>query len=93
MNATEITDFTVNKAHCDWIIDQAKELKALFSYESESMIRLNKVRALSCIDTMMDSLNELKAAIEPQALDAQIRSAAAQRAPVSETKSRDEQTR
>lgn len=64
MKATEIKDVTVNKAHCDWIIEKAKELKALISYESESMIAANKVRALSSIDTMMDSLNELKAYVE-----------------------------
>lgn len=64
MKATEITDTTVNKAQCDWIIEKAKELKALLSYNSESMIAANKVRALSNIDTMMNSLNELKAYIE-----------------------------
>lgn len=63
MKATEIKNVTVNKAHCDWIIEKTKELKALISYESDSMIAANKVRALSSIDTMMDSLNELKAYI------------------------------
>lgn len=60
MKASEITDFTTNKAHCDWIIEQARELKALFGYESERMIELNKVRAMSAVDTALDSLNELK---------------------------------
>lgn len=63
MKATEIKNVTVNKAHCDWIIEKTKELKALISYESDSMIAANKVRSLSSIDTMMDSLNELKAYI------------------------------
>ena len=64
MKATEIKENTINKAHCDWIIDQAKELKALLSYNSESMIVLNRVRALSAIDTAAESLNELKLYIE-----------------------------
>lgn len=64
MKATQVKDITVNKAHCDWIIEKAKELKALISYESDSMIAAKKVRALSSIDTMMNSLNELKAYIE-----------------------------
>lgn len=63
MKATEITDTTVNKAHCNWIIENANELKALFSYESGSMIEANKARALSSINTMIGSLNELKAYI------------------------------
>lgn len=58
MKATEI------KFHCDWIIERAKELKALFAYNSDRMIVFNKVRALSAIDTAMDSLKELKAYIE-----------------------------
>lgn len=64
MNATEIKDVTVNKAHCDWITAQAKELKALFAYNSDRMIALNKGRALSAIDTAVNSLMELKAYIE-----------------------------
>lgn len=60
MKATRIDDFAANKAHCDWIINHARELKALLSYNSESMIVANKTRAMSGIDTMIDSLNELK---------------------------------
>lgn len=41
-------------------MDKAKELKALLSYGSEEMIIGNKTRALSAINTMMNSLNELK---------------------------------
>ena len=55
-----ITERAINKTHCDWIIQQAEELKALFSYESDRMIDLNKTRALSAIDTAMDSLRELR---------------------------------
>ena len=52
------------KTHCDWITEQAKELKALFSYKSENMVKMNKVRALSDIDTIAESLSELKLYIE-----------------------------
>lgn len=60
MKATIMTGNSVNIANCDWIIDHAKELKALFSYSSDRMIEMNKSRALADIDTMMVALNELK---------------------------------
>lgn len=60
IKASEITDFTINKAHCDWIIEQVMELKALFGYESERMIELNNVRAMSAVDTALNSLSKLK---------------------------------
>lgn len=61
MKATKISDSAINKTHCDWIIEHAKELKALFSHESDRMIELNRTRAIADVDTMMDSLRELKA--------------------------------
>lgn len=64
MKATEIDNFTINKTHCDWIIKQAQELKTLLSYKSESMVVNNKTRALTDIQTMEDSLSELKLYIE-----------------------------
>ena len=64
MKATEINDVTIMKTHCDWITENAKELKALFDYKSEKMIMTNKSRALADIETMTDALNELKAYIE-----------------------------
>ena len=57
-------NFTENRSHCAWIIQQAKELNALLSYQSESMLEANKVRALSCISTMEGALKELRASIE-----------------------------
>lgn len=69
MKATEIKESTIQKSHCDWIIKQAKELKALISYESDSMIVHNKVRALSAISTMEESLSELKAYIAEKAIE------------------------
>lgn len=59
-----MSDMAINKTHCDWIIEQAKELKALLSYESENMINLNKTRAMADISTMEDSLRELKLYLE-----------------------------
>lgn len=80
VHAAEIQDNAVNMAHCDWIIDKAKELKALLAHGSESMLVANKTRALSGIDTMMDSLRELKLCIKEVAekkppLEARIQSA------------------
>lgn len=64
MKATEIKENTVQKANCDWVIEETKMLKALLAYDSENMIVLNKVRALSAIDAAMSSLRELQAYIE-----------------------------
>lgn len=64
MKATDITDNTINTAHCDWVIYQAKELKALFGYNNKRMIELNKTRALVSIETAINSLNELKLFVE-----------------------------
>lgn len=60
MKAAEINDITINKAHCDWIVEKAEELKGLFSHNSNSMIELNKTRALTNIETIKDSLSELE---------------------------------
>lgn len=66
MKAANIPDFAIAKTHCDWIAQQAAELKSLISHNSGTMIVLNKTRALSAISTMEDSLRELKAFIEEQ---------------------------
>lgn len=58
-----IIDIAVCRSHCDWIYERAKELKALFSYDSGEMIVLNKTRALFSISTIQDSLRELSLAI------------------------------
>lgn len=60
MKATEIHEVTIQKTNCDWIVEQAKELKALFSYDSKSMIKLNKTRALADIEQIRKSLEELE---------------------------------
>lgn len=64
MKATHITEMSINKMLCACIYEQSKELLALFSYNSEAMIELNKTRALSGIEIAINSLNELKAYIE-----------------------------
>lgn len=60
MKATEVNDVVIHKTHCDYIVEQAKELKALFSYNSKSMIELNKTRALADIEAIRNSLEELE---------------------------------
>lgn len=64
MKATKIDDITIHRAHCDWIVKQATELKALFSYNSERMVELNKSRALADIETIKHSLSELQLYVE-----------------------------
>lgn len=64
MNVAEIPDFAIAKTHSGLIVEKANELKALFDHNSERLVVLNKTRALSCINTMQNALNELKAYIE-----------------------------
>lgn len=60
MKAMEVNDVAVQKTHCDYIVEQANELRALFSYNSKSMIELNKTRALTDIEAIRNSLDELE---------------------------------
>lgn len=60
MKATEVNDVVIQKTHCYYILEQAKELKELFSYDSKSMIELNKTRALDDIEAIRNSLKELE---------------------------------
>jgi len=60
LKAKEVNDFVISRSHCDWILSQVTMLKALFYYDSRRMVVLNKTRAMSAIDTMQDSLNELR---------------------------------
>ena len=53
----EFTDDVIMKAHCDNISEQAIELKALFSNNSDE---LNKIRALTNIEMIKNSLSELE---------------------------------
>lgn len=55
-----MNEYKIQKTHCDWIITQMQEIKALLSYESDRMIVLNKTRAVSAINTSTDSLRELE---------------------------------
>lgn len=64
MGNAKITNIAAAKLTSKSIFEDAKELQALFSYGSERMVALNKVRALTDIEMMMDSLKELKAYID-----------------------------
>lgn len=44
----------------DWCKAQIMELKALLNYKSDSMIALNKSRALANIDSIVESVEDLK---------------------------------
>ena len=60
MKSTEMLDIIVQKTHCDYIVEQAKELQALFSHNSKSMIELNKTRVLVDVEVIRNSLVELE---------------------------------
>ena len=53
----EFTDDVIMKAHCDNISEQVVELKALFSHDSD---KFNKIRALTNIEMIKNSLAELE---------------------------------
>ena len=63
-NVMVSVDADRQRKNCDWVVEQANEIKALLAYNSKSMIALNKVRALAAIDTAMQSLAEIRAYIE-----------------------------
>lgn len=48
----------------NWVAARARELKALFLFESAPMVAKNKTRALSNINTMQAALEELKQYVE-----------------------------
>lgn len=56
-------DIAVQKTHCDWIGMQAKMIKAMLDYNVHHTPS-NKVRALSALSTMQDSINEMKSYFE-----------------------------
>lgn len=64
-----VNDFTISKNKCDCVIEQATELRALLSYNSDEMIEINKVRALAAINTAMDSLKELKLFVDEVSME------------------------
>lgn len=53
----EFTDDVIMKAHCDNISEQAIELKTLFSHNSDE---LNKIKALTNIEMIKNSIAELE---------------------------------
>ena len=53
----EFTDDVIMKAHCDNISEQATELKTLFSHDSD---KLNKIKALTNIEMIKNSIAELE---------------------------------
>lgn len=59
MQSNGITKRTIQKAHCNWIKAQASELKALLQFDDTTVL-LNKQRALSGIETAIQSLEELR---------------------------------
>ena len=52
-----IDDIVISKIHCDNILEQATELKALFSNNSTE---LNKARALTNVEMIKNSIAELE---------------------------------
>lgn len=64
MKATEINDLTICKTNADWILHQINELRALLSYKSENMIVSNKTKALSALDCIKNSAEEMRLYIE-----------------------------
>ena len=53
----EFTDDVIMKAHCDNISEQAIELKTLFSHNSDE---LNKIKALTNVEMIKNSIAELE---------------------------------
>lgn len=65
-NEEIVNDFVFDSFISDlsFIRDDINMLKALLSYKSIQIIRLNKLRATAAIDLAMDSLRALRKSIE-----------------------------
>lgn len=55
--------FDIYMKSMEWVVDQAKILRSLLSYRSSDMINNNKTLALASIETSIETLRELKEAI------------------------------
>ncbi len=65
MKATEITDATICKVHCDVIKQSANDIKSLFCSDFwESKVRLYRNIAFADIERIEASLCELKLSLE-----------------------------
>lgn len=64
MEGTPFRKFKEAQNNSNWVAARARELKALFLFESAPMVAKNKVRALSNIDTMKAALEELRQYVE-----------------------------
>ena len=59
MNATDVPEKAIQKTHCDWVKVQVDEIKALLQHDDKTIL-LNKQRALSDIETSINSLEEIQ---------------------------------
>lgn len=65
MKAENITNKTIMKSHCDWIISVRNEMKAYLDLNESSMhIQSNVFRELSGISVCKNSLRELELFLE-----------------------------
>ena len=64
MSNTPVSGFWVAQKNSEYVANKARELWALFLFNSAPMVARNKVRALSTISTMQTALEELKQYIE-----------------------------
>ena len=64
MKPKEINTFLICRTHCDLIFSLAVNLKALFLITGKQAVVISKERAVTLLDDMQDSLNELRREIE-----------------------------
>ena len=64
MKPKEINTFLICRAHCDLILSLTVNLKALFLMTGKQAVVISKERAVTLLDDMQDSLNELRREIE-----------------------------
>ncbi len=51
------------KRNANWCKHQSEMLEALFGYNDQKMIQLNKSRAIAAIDTSLEALQEIREAL------------------------------
>lgn len=60
MKAKDINTFLICRTHCDLMLSLVVNLKALFLLNSKKPVVISKDRAVTLLDDIQDSVNELR---------------------------------
>lgn len=64
MKSKDINTFLICRTHCDLMLSLVVNLKALFLLNAKKPVVISKDRAVTLLDDIQDSVNELRKEIE-----------------------------